>query len=218
MIRERRIGERGEIRHNFGDLQAVYKAGKWVPLTVNWEKMSFKIQEGTGRRPILRSPDRKPGLADITRESQRIKAFNLREAIVYSYSKNMRFVVTLCVLIGFSLWWFTAPEPLVLKPEALAAPDLKLLYQVVRDTFVDLSSLMNSISSDRFLFCWSSLPHLIFLYKPITGADLSYFIDRVVGSTKTGMEGLLSLFCGSFEAFFRALPWKSSTATLTELI
>lgn len=31
-------------------------------------------------------------------------------------------------------------------------------------------------------------PHLIFLYKPITGADLSYFIFRVVGSTKTGME------------------------------
>lgn len=30
---------------------------------------------------------------------------------------------------------------------------------------------------DWFICCCSSLPHLIFLYKPITGTDLSYFID-----------------------------------------
>lgn len=40
-------------------------------------------------------------------------------------------------MIGFSLWWFVAPEPLLLKPEALTTPDMRLLFKVVRDTFVN---------------------------------------------------------------------------------
>jgi hypothetical protein len=51
---------------------------------------------------FLRSPDRKPGFADINRETSRIKAFRLSDAIVYSYWKDMRFVLALCAMIGFS--------------------------------------------------------------------------------------------------------------------
>ena len=82
----------------------------------------------------MRSPDRKQGLADINRETSRIKSFRLRDAVVYSYWRDPRFVLVVCAMIGITAWWALAPEPLLLKPEALAAPDLELLSKVVKDT------------------------------------------------------------------------------------
>jgi hypothetical protein len=38
-------------------------------------------------------------------------------------------------MIGFSIWWYTVPEPLLYKPDALASPDLKFLVDVVKDTY-----------------------------------------------------------------------------------
>ena len=40
-------------------------------------------------------------------------------------------------MIGFSVWWCSAPEPLLVKPGALCSPDLELLFKVVKDTFVN---------------------------------------------------------------------------------
>lgn len=57
-------------------------------------------------------------------------------------------------------------------------------------------------------------PHLIFLYKPITGADLSYFIFRVLNKDRNGSDGATPSFFVARSK--RALHWKSSTATLTE--
>ncbi|GMH13107.1 hypothetical protein Nepgr_014948 [Nepenthes gracilis] len=54
-----------------------------------------------------------------------------------SRGRDMRFVLVLCAMIGFSLWWGAAPEPLLLKPEALSAPDINLVTQVVKETFVN---------------------------------------------------------------------------------
>ena len=82
---------------------------------------------------LLRSPDRKPGLADITRKSSRIKDFRLEDGILYSYWRDPRFVSAVCAIIGFAAWWGLAPEPLLQKPEALCAPDLKLVVQVVKE-------------------------------------------------------------------------------------
>lgn len=51
-------------------------------------------------------------------------------------------------MIGFSVWWYSVPEPLLLKPEALRSPDLKLLVNVAKDTFVDhVSSSHPGVSS-----------------------------------------------------------------------
>lgn len=49
----------------------------------------------------------------------------------------MRFLLALCAIIGVSIWWAMAPEPLLVKPEALSAPDLKMLVQIIRDTLID---------------------------------------------------------------------------------
>ena len=40
-------------------------------------------------------------------------------------------------MIGFGIWWYMAPEPLLLTPRALSAPDLPLVTNVVKDTFVN---------------------------------------------------------------------------------
>jgi len=76
-------------------------------------------------------------LLDITRETSRIKAFRLSDAIVYLYAKDIRFVLLTCLLLGFSFWCFFVPEPLLVKPDALCSPDLGLIVKVVRETFVD---------------------------------------------------------------------------------
>lgn len=58
--------------------------------------------------------------------TERVKSFGLKEAIIYSYFRDIRFVLVLCAMLGFSVWWFTAPETLLLKPGALIfiSPDL----------------------------------------------------------------------------------------------
>jgi hypothetical protein len=39
-------------------------------------------------------------------------------------------------MLGFSLWWYLAPEPLLLSPSVLSSPDLALAFRVSKDTFV----------------------------------------------------------------------------------
>lgn len=113
-----------------GDLVVIYSFCPWVPTTRGLPQF-----HGAGRTPLLLSPNRKPGLSDINWERSRIKSFGLKEAIRYSYLNDMRFVLLVCALLGTSLWWNLAPEPLLLKPAALSSPDLNLLNRVVRETF-----------------------------------------------------------------------------------
>lgn len=90
-----------------------------------------------GRAQLIRSPDRKIGLADVERPTGRIKPFTLREAIQYSYVRDTRFVLLVCALVGFFVWWKIAPSQLLLKPDTLSAADLGMLCRVAKDTFVN---------------------------------------------------------------------------------
>ena len=67
--------------------------------------------------PLLRTLDRKPGLADILslRDTSRIQVFRLQDAILHSYMYDIRFIKILCLFLGFYLWWALAPEPLFLS-------------------------------------------------------------------------------------------------------
>lgn len=134
--------QRQEVTKTKG--KVLYSVGPWSAYTADKNKLPFKIAEG-GK--ILRSPDRKQGLADVTRETFRIKEFRLSDAIVYSYFRDMRFVLLTCLLMGFSLWWFYVPEQLLEKPAALCSPDLGQVVRVVRDTFVNQISSNHHVSS-----------------------------------------------------------------------
>jgi len=109
--------------------------GPWKPYQANRNQLPFKIAEG---EKLLRSPERKEGLADIIRRPNRIKELKLSDAILYSYLKDMRFVLLTCLLIGFSLWWFHVPEQILEKPAALCSPDLGQLVQAVQNTYITL--------------------------------------------------------------------------------
>lgn len=102
----------------------LYSFGPWQAYAANRSQLPFEIAEVKG---ILRSAGRTSGYQPGNL-SARIKCFRLRDAIVYSYWRDMRFVLVVCAfcLVVFSL-----------KSAALSAPDVHLLFQVVKDTFVD---------------------------------------------------------------------------------
>ncbi len=114
---------------------ASYHFAPWEPNRAHRSLLPFQINED---RPFIRSPDRKAGLADINRNTSRIKSFGLEQAILYSYLKDTRFVLAFSLILGITVWWYTTPEPLLRNPKTLLlSPDPDLLVKVVRDTFID---------------------------------------------------------------------------------
>jgi len=128
------------LEYIFGPWKARYLFSPWIPNRVARRLLPFQIYVGKDyfKDSFLLSPDRKVGLRDITRSTSRIKSFGLGEAIIYSYHRDTRFVFTLAFLIGITVWWYTAPEALLLNPQSiLLTPDPQLLTQVVKDTYID---------------------------------------------------------------------------------
>lgn len=123
----------GTLRDEKAAGKAIHSVGPWLPLRANQNDLPFKLRK-RGRK-ILRSPDRKKGLADVLREGGRVKSFRLRDAIVYSYSRDMRFVQLLCLIFLFSVWWYIAPFEVLSNPGVLSSPDIGEVVRVARDTF-----------------------------------------------------------------------------------
>lgn len=107
------------IQYSYDDSSVIYTYAPWEPLTAK-ERLPFKID---GKKyPLLRSPNKKIGLADVLMDTGRIKSFKLSDAIIYSYCMDIRFVLFLSIFFGFELWMFIAPDPLLNKPLALCSP------------------------------------------------------------------------------------------------
>lgn len=77
------------------------------------------------------------GFKNIPPVSSRIIDFRLRDAIAFSLKRDIRFSIAILSILGFTIWWGIAPEPLLLKPEALISPDIHTLYTVAKDTFIN---------------------------------------------------------------------------------
>lgn len=103
----------------------MYSIGPWLPPTANMEQFPFRIREVGRDSYFLRS---KAGVFFVM-YSAWIK--ELEEALIYSYVREL----LTCLWIGFSVWWFSIPEQLLVNPRALSSPDLELVVRVVRDTF-----------------------------------------------------------------------------------
>lgn len=127
------------ITYNHDNVSSIkYSFRPWHPLTV---KVKFNYNYDSidvNRTPLLETLDwRKPGLGDVFRESVRIKMFKLLDALLYSYWRDIRFIIFISLFLGFTIWIVTAPEQLLYKPIALSSPDLKSINQVLKDTYVD---------------------------------------------------------------------------------
>lgn len=107
-----------------------YRFNDWEPITANRDELHSRI----GGRKL--TPEEDPGLKDLAPVIPRVKSFRLSDAISYSLRVDIRCSIAVCGMLGFSMWWGIAPEPLLLKPAALTSLDLHTLYTAVKDTFI----------------------------------------------------------------------------------
>ena len=78
------------IKNNAGETKGLlYTFAPWIPHSTSREQLPFQVPVVGAK--LLRSPDRKPELADVTRKTSRIKSFNLSDALIYSYRMDLRF-------------------------------------------------------------------------------------------------------------------------------
>lgn len=139
-----------------------YTFAQWRPLTAKMLH-PFRID---GQR----SPDKKIGLADVFRETGRIKSFKLKHAILYSYFWDIRFVILLSIILGFSIWTYIAPDPLLNKPGALCSPDLPFLLRVIKNTYINhICSNHPDVSSP--CYCGEPLNNTARIMFPETSFD-----------------------------------------------
>lgn len=71
----------------------------------------------------------------------------MSDAIIYSYSRDLRFVTLVCAILGFSAWWGLAPWPLLEHPDTLWSPDLGSVFQLAKATFTDHVCSTHHVSS-----------------------------------------------------------------------
>lgn len=112
-------------------LIAIYTFARWKAFTA---KTMLPFQLDGNRVPLLRLLNKKVGIADVCCDMGRIKSLTLSDAIIYSYCRDIRFVLILCIFFGFSLWMFIAPEPLLKYPNGWLSPTL---IDVIKDTYVN---------------------------------------------------------------------------------
>lgn len=112
-------------------LIVIYTFARWKAFTA---KTMLPFQLDGNRVPLLRLLKKKVGLADVYCDMGRIKSFTLSDAIIYSYCRDIRFVLFLCIFFGFSLWMFIAPEPLFQYPNGWFSPTF---LNVIKDTDVN---------------------------------------------------------------------------------
>ncbi|KAL3613025.1 hypothetical protein CASFOL_043140 [Castilleja foliolosa] len=98
----------------------------WTPLVYNqYQPSSMKYKETGGLRNLF-------NIDSVSR----IMPFGIRDAIFYSYCKDMRFSLVLCLMLGFGIWWATAPDLVLFNTTGvLSSPDPGLISRVYEDTF-----------------------------------------------------------------------------------
>lgn len=77
-----------------------------IPYVAKQSQLPFRMDSR-----FLRSPER-GGLRNLFTSSSRILGFGIRQALHYSYCRDLRFVLLFCGMLGFGIWWALAPDPL----------------------------------------------------------------------------------------------------------
>lgn len=114
------ISSTNSVIYKYDDNNYVkYCISRWLPLTSRLSILSYyPFQTGNiellpdNRFPILRSQYNNIGLGIVLAPpSSRIKSINMSYALKYSYYRDIRFVLFLLILFGFTIWIFLAPDP-----------------------------------------------------------------------------------------------------------
>lgn len=134
--------------------------------------------KGGTQRNCFFSPERIIGLADCLGGNSRIRSFGLREALYHSYVNDLRFVLFVCLILGFSWWsqyWPNIPgEWFVQQPEIVVNPQLVHTYE-------EALSCFKSDSSNMALE--AQCPHAGCVHDRV-----SQFLDRSRANRSTGTK------------------------------
>lgn len=86
-----------------------------ISLFSRWKAFTAKKMLLDGNRvPLLRLLNNKKfSIADVYCDMFRIKSSKLSDGILYPYCRDICIVIFHCIFLGFSLWIFLAPEPLL---------------------------------------------------------------------------------------------------------
>ena len=119
-----------------------YTFSPWVPygLVGPWfqtNKCYLPFSVPSSGAKLLRSPDRQPGLQDAIGGRARIRNIGLKEALTYSYLSDLRFILLICLLLGFSAYCFLVPGPMLVMPSLILSPNLGDHLDVARDTYLN---------------------------------------------------------------------------------
>lgn len=141
--KEKVLAERGWFKYHYLDSwYSIYTFSRWVAPFATMDELLVKFTKGRVGPYRICVPVRKLGFSEAPLVARarnnhyRMKPFSLSEAISYSYIRDLRFVLVLTLLIGISYWWFSVPEQLLVKPMALQSPDLGLLVNAAKKTFL----------------------------------------------------------------------------------
>ena len=88
---------------------------------------------GKGKDKFMGSPERGIGLADIMRRTSRVKS-RYSNQLIWDI---MHYKTLMCVMIGFSIWWYNVPDQILNVPFVLTKPELGGLIDMIKDTFIN---------------------------------------------------------------------------------
>lgn len=77
------------------------------PLKIDGNRFTIPI-EGD-RLPLEGGLNRQMSLADVFRNSERIRSFKFSDALNYSYIRYIRFVIVICIIGWYYLWTILTP-------------------------------------------------------------------------------------------------------------
>lgn len=110
-----------------------YGFSRWIPYAIRRSQLPFVLSFSGAA--LLRSPDRRPGLLDAVGRGARIRELGFPEALTYGYHLDSRFILLVCLLLGFSLYCSVVPRIFLEAPEVICSPDLGELIKVGKDTY-----------------------------------------------------------------------------------
>ena len=113
--------------HTYGYRHGYQKGGEWIldyvtkkPLTAKAIVLRNAIKGH--RATLLRSPDRVIGLGDAMRRDTYFQSFTLADSFVQSYVRDLRFILVVCLLQGFTIWWAQTHSLLLMRPDLCCSP------------------------------------------------------------------------------------------------
>lgn len=122
-----------------------YEFTSWIPYAIQRSQLPFVLSfEGAA---LLRSPDRQPGLLDAVGRDARIRDIGFSQALSYGYYLDSRFILLVCLLLGFSVYCALVPRAFLEAPHLICYPDIGDVIRIGKDTYFNHKCTLHATPS-----------------------------------------------------------------------